>query len=136
MTPTIRTATCACRTVSITVAGDPVIHGGCHSGNCKRRTGSAFGISTYFKRSAVVTQTGATRVYAFKHKSRQHDQQRHFCETCGTTLFWHVPSQPELVGIAGGCFERGSLGSPTSSLAHDQKADWVGLPAQWRRVGG
>lgn len=44
----IRTATCCCWQASIGVEGEPKIHLVCHCNNCKKRTGSAFGISAYF----------------------------------------------------------------------------------------
>jgi hypothetical protein len=47
--------------------------GVCHCTNCKRRTGSAFGISTYFAKDAVVRQEGDTKVYAFHHAAQNHD---------------------------------------------------------------
>lgn len=41
----VRTATCCCGQTSIEVSGEPVFHCVCHCDNCKRRTGSAFGVS-------------------------------------------------------------------------------------------
>ena len=129
-----RTARCACGAASITVSGEPGIHGVCHCTNCKRRTGSAFGISAYFKRADVLESTGITRTYAFHHAAQDHDQERHFCSACGTTLFWFVSALPELIGIAGGCFGEVDLGEPTMSVTHSKKLSWVGLPSSWRTV--
>jgi hypothetical protein len=50
------TATCACGNSSITVNAGPLMLGICHCTNCKRRTGSAFGISAYFAKDTVVRQ--------------------------------------------------------------------------------
>ena len=41
--------------------------GVCHCANCRRRTGSAFGISAYFPREAVLDRTGEFSVYAYHH---------------------------------------------------------------------
>ena len=132
MTPSApRTATCACGQASITVDAPPTMHGVCHCGNCKRRTGSAFGISAYFERSAVTARNGATTVYAFHHAGQNHDQQRHFCARCGTTLFWTVSTLPDKIGIAGGCFADGSLPEPRYSVSDEQRLPWVTLPAGW-----
>src|SRR5687768_7180095 len=106
------TATCACRQASITVNALPTLHGICHCSNCKRRTGSAFGISAYFDRIAVTSIEGETSVYAFHHTGQNHDQERHFCKQCGTTLFWYLSALPDKIGIAGGCFPEGSLPEP------------------------
>ena len=125
------TATCACGQTSITVKAGPTMHGVCHCTNCKRRTGSAFGISAYFDKTAVVATTGQTNVYAFSHTPQNHDQERHFCAKCGTTLFWYVSALPEKIGIAGGCFADDGLPEPTYSVTDTKKEHWVVLPAHW-----
>ncbi len=127
-----RTATCACGGISITVRGDPAMHGICHCTNCKRRTGSAFGISAYFPRTAVVEQKGETQVYAFHHAAQNHDQARHFCPRCGTTLFWTISTLPELIGIAGGCFADGGLPEPAYSVTDGKREAWLTLPGHWK----
>lgn len=126
------TATCSCGACSITVNADPRMLGVCHCTNCKRRTGSAFGISAYFARQAVVQQTGHTQVYAFHHAAQDHDQARHFCARCGTTLFWFVSALPDLIGIAGGCFAGEALPEPTYSVTDGQREPWVSLPGTWK----
>lgn len=129
-----RTANCACRSTSITVSGEPEQHNVCHCSNCKRRTGSAFGISTYFQKSNIVEQLGETQVYAFHHAAWRHDQERHFCKACGTTLFWFVSTRPQSVGIAGGCFADDPLGEPTALAAYPQKLSWVDHPQHWKTL--
>ncbi len=106
------------------------MHGVCHCTNCKRRTGSAFGISTYFDKTAVVETTGETKVYAFHHAAQNHDQERHFCANCGTTLFWFLSAAPASVGIAGGCFADSLLPEPTYSVTDRKRLPWVSLPEQ------
>lgn len=125
-------ATCACGQASIMVNAPPKMVGVCHCTNCKRRTGSAFGISTYFPRSAVVSQEGETMTYAFHHAAQNHDQTRHFCKACGTTLFWFISTLPDQIGIAGGCFAGQGLQSPDYSGADQQREEWVTLPAHWK----
>lgn len=125
------TATCACGQASITVDAVPKMLGVCHCTNCKRRTGSAFGVSAYFDRSAVVSHKGETQVYAFHHAAQDHDQRRHFCKSCGTTLFWFVSTLPTQIGIAGGCFAEQGLSQPTYSVADSKREPWVSLPSHW-----
>lgn len=127
-----RTATCACGQTSITVEGDPQRHGVCHCTNCKRRTGSAFGISSYFPKANVVDKKGDTAVYALHNAAQNHDQERHFCPKCGTTLFWFISSSPELIGVAGGCFADEGLPEPTYSVTHRKKEGWLSLPTEWK----
>ena len=127
-----RTATCACGQTSITLDAEPQMHGLCHCTNCKRRTGSAFGISAYFPRTSVTGQSGRTSIYAFHHEAQAHDQERHFCPACGTTLFWYISTLPALVGVAGGCFADGGLPEPTYSVTHRKKEPWLTLPGEWK----
>ena len=70
-----RLATCCCRDIGIEVEGEPEIHCVCHCDNCKRRTGSAFGISAYFKDAQIVQFIGETNV--FEKINWLGDQKRH-----------------------------------------------------------
>jgi hypothetical protein len=130
------TANCACGNASITVNAQPTMHGVCHCTNCKRRTGSAFGISAYFDRTAVVEQKGETKTYSFHHAAQHHDQERHFCVTCGTTLYWYVSALPDKIGIAGGCFaDQGEI-APDYSVTDQKREPWLTLPSSWKAYVG
>ena len=126
------TGGCLCGQVRYTTSASPAFQVACHCTNCKRRTGSAFGISAYFLRSNVAETTGELLVYAFHHAAENHDQERYFCKRCGTTLFWYTSARPHLIGIAGGCFPDESLAEPTISFTSSKKLAWVGLPSSWK----
>ncbi len=121
-----RKALCCCGSSFITLAAAPIIVGICHCDNCKRRTGSAFGWSAYFLDDAVLETGGALREYRLSER-----QQRSFCATCGTTLFWKTSTFPGHTGVAGGCFED-PLPEPNLTVSNDGKCAWVGLPESWR----
>ena len=129
-------AVCACGQASITVSAGPTDHGICHCTNCKRRTGSAFGVSTYFDRSVVSEILGETTVYEFYNSTQKHQQQRHFCSRCGATLYWYVSTLPEKIGIAGGCFAESDLGTPTYSTTDRKRLSWVTIPDDWETYQG
>jgi hypothetical protein len=99
----MRKAECACGQLSIEVEGAPAMTVVCACTQCQRRTGSAFGISAYFKDDQVVAITGES-----KSGTRGSDSGRtltgHFCPECGTTLYWYAEAFPGRTGIAGGCF--------------------------------
>jgi hypothetical protein len=123
-----RIAECCCGQLLIEVTGEPEIHGICHCNNCKKRTGSAFGISSYFNNDQVLFKSGETNCYSLHNSEQNHDQQRYFCKTCGTTLFWSVSTSPQLTGVAGGCFVKTSLGEPQYSASHTNICLWLSLP--------
>ena len=127
-------ATCCCGACWITVSGMPVVNTLCHCANCKRRTGSAFGWSAYFPSDRVTATIGAFRTYSVPSKvpGEENLQERVFCGTCGTTLFWRSRDFPGLVGIAGGCVADPPLPEPDVTLGNEERCTWVGLPERWR----
>lgn len=101
----------------------------CHCRNCKKRTGSAFGWSTYFADDQITGKAGDVAVYAIDGAN---PQQRWFCRNCGSTLFWKMASLPGHTGVADGCFADNPLGAPSATVANDSRCAWVGLPGDWR----
>ena len=129
-----REAKCCCGACAIQVKGEPEINAVCHCENCRRRTGSAFGWSAYFKNDQVTATIGAFRTYSPPGKARDTEnwQERVFCGTCGTTLSWRSRDFEGLTGIAGGCFTETPLPEPTLTVANETRCAWVGLPAGWK----
>ncbi|MEX2297364.1 MAG: GFA family protein, partial [Dongiaceae bacterium] len=110
-----RTATCCCRACAIVVDGDPALNAICHCGDCKRRTGSAFGWSAYFADDRVQPPLGRLGLYGLRGDVAQ---ERWFCANCGSTLFWKSVSFPDHTGIAGGCFADTPLDMPTLTVSN------------------
>jgi hypothetical protein len=127
-------ATCCCGACAITVNAPPVINALCHCANCKRRTGSAFGWSAYFPDAAVTATIGAFRTYSVPSKvaGEENLQERVFCGTCGTTLFWRNRHFAGLTGIAGGCFADPPLPEPEATVSNEGRCAWLTLPERWR----
>lgn len=126
-------AKCCCERCFIEVTGEPEFHGVCHCTNCKKRTGSAFGISSYFKNEYILEKHGAFNCYSLHNAEQNHNQERFFCSHCGTTLYWTISTSPELTGIAGGCFVGEGLGEPKYSLNHSQICKWLFFPNSWNK---
>lgn len=124
-----RRASCCCGQCAIEVEGEPAINGVCHCGNCKQRTGSAFGWSCYFPDERVLRRSGDLKIYEI---AGANPQQRWFCARCGTTLSWTAADFPGLTGIAGGCFADPTMDAPNVSVSDEHRCAWVGLPADWR----
>ena len=57
-----RIAHCCCGLLRAEATGEPPFVGACHCMECQRRTGSPFGVSTYFPKEQVRTE-GPSKVY-------------------------------------------------------------------------
>jgi len=128
-----RIAECCCGQLKLMAAGDPVWNGMCHCDNCRKRTGSAFGLSAYFKSSTVQINNGEASVYKVSGANFGGDQLRYFCKNCGTTLYWTMAEQPDLIGVAAGCFVTIALDKPTYSASTENKHPWVKLPLRIKK---
>lgn len=124
-----RRANCCCGRCSIEVEGEPTVNAICHCDNCKKRTGSAFGWSSYFRDTQIVHKAGVLEVYPVDGANLQ---QRWFCANCGTTLFWKAAAMPEQTGIAGGCFVDRPLDAPSATVSNAGRCLWLHLPVTWR----
>jgi len=56
---------CACGKVRYHTIGQPVKTGLCHCRYCQLRTGTAFGISVYFKKENLKIESGDLKKYTF-----------------------------------------------------------------------
>ena len=121
---TQRTATCACRALSITAQGEPVKVSACHCRSCQRRTGSAFSVAVFFPKDQA-TQVGPSHSYVRQGDSGQ-SVEFHFCPTCGSTVFWYPAFRSQWVGIAIGCFEDDGL-RPTQAVYEQDRRPWVAI---------
>ncbi len=93
-----RTATCACGSLSIVLSGEPKHVALCNCLQCQKRTGSAFGLSSFFNRKDIVAINGAHQ--AFQRKALEtRTVEEPFCPACGSTVFWYGSVAPETVVV-------------------------------------
>ena len=120
-----RKAQCCCGECEVEVKSDPTLYALCNCNNCKKRTGSAFGLSAYFDKKDFLVISGKTHIYPVENA--QGKQERHFCPQCGTTLFWFADVFEGFVGVAGGCFVDEPLPMPTVSAMPENQCSWFSL---------
>lgn len=123
-----RIARCCCQACSIEVDGEPTLNAVCNCSSCKRRTGSAFGWSAYFRNEDIKARQGEFSAYELKGPP---PTTRWFCAICGTTMMWEGGGQ---TGFAGGCFADTPLPEPNITAYDDRRCAWVGLPETWMKV--
>ena len=83
-----RIVRCCCGSLRAEATDEPSLLGVCHCMECQRRTGSAFGVSTYFPKDQVRTE-GPSKVYVRGSDSGR-KVEFHFCPDCGTSVFWYA----------------------------------------------
>jgi len=118
-----RIAHCCCGSLRAEATGAPALVAVCHCMECQRRTGSAFGVSTYFSKEQVRTD-GLSKVHVRGSDSGRKIE-LHFCPNCGSTVFWYAEFVPDLIGIAFGAFADPSMSSPTLSAWEMTRHSWV-----------
>jgi len=95
---------CLCGEVRFEVSGQPELSGVCHCRYCQLRSGSALGVSVFFKKHNLRITRGSLKSYKFKTESGK-EMNYQSCATCSTTLFWEPEMVPDLVGTAGGVYD-------------------------------
>ena len=124
----MRTATCACGSMAITLRGEPLTVSMCFCTRCQRRTGSFVGYSAIYDRAQLVALPPADGAFHLPDGSTSF----HFCTRCGTTLWFEPDDASEgVVGIAAGCFADPTFPMPTRVMYAAQRhpsACWSGSP--------
>jgi len=122
-----RTAACSCGQLTVTMDGKPASVGACSCRECQKSTGSVFGISSYWPKTAVVEIKGKSTVWR-----RGSDAGRwvdsYFCPTCGSTLYWYAEALPDVIGIAAGNFADPNFEPPTYAVWSETQHPWVKFP--------
>ena len=108
-----RHAACSCGQLRVACEGEPVRVSICHCLECQRRTGSVFSTQARYTR-AQVRMEGKATVYA-----RKGDEGGivtfNFCPVCGSTVYWQIDKDPELIAVAVGAFADPGFGPPGRS---------------------
>ena len=126
-----RIAHCSCGSLRAVASGEPVVVGMCHCEQCQRRTGSAFGVSVYFKQD-LVRLSGPSTVFVRDGQDGRKLTQ-HFCPTCGSTIYWIADIRPGYIGVALGAFFDPHFPAPVRSVWEQSRHDWISIGSQVQR---
>ncbi len=130
----LRQARCSCGRLAISIEGEPKEVCVCNCLACQKYTGSAFGVSTYWPRSAIREVVGPSTMFRrISEAGRWID--KHFCSRCGDTVYWYVEFDLDVVGIPVGVFDDPLSLRPQVSYWTKSKHPWVGLPSDLRQLG-
>jgi hypothetical protein len=120
---------CVCGAVRFRTRGEPVRVSMCSCSWCKKRTGSAFGISVYFDQDNVeFPETNLQSYRLISDAGRWIESE--FCMSCGTVVTWTLEFLPGKRGMAGGSFDHPTFWyTPERYVFTRSKPDWLDVPS-------
>lgn len=96
----------------------------CHCLACQQRTGSVFGVQARFAEDKVTHIQGPFKAY-----TRQGDSGKsvtfHFCQECGSTVYWELEGLPGFRAVAVGAFADPHFGAPVISVYESRRHAWT-----------
>ena len=123
----MRTASCSCGQLRVSVEGEPARVGICSCTQCQRRTGAAFAVGAFFPKTQIAAIDGTHK--AFRRSSDAgRDVEYHFCPECGSSVFWYLDAAPQLTAVAVGCFTDPAFPPPARVIWAAHKLNWVEFP--------
>jgi hypothetical protein len=109
------------------MTGKPDIVSACSCTACQRKSGSAFGVSSYWPKSALESIAGESKLYR-RISDRGRWLDRHFCPICGSSVYWYLEARPDSIGVSVGCFADPSFEPPIRAIWCASKHPWVTFP--------
>lgn len=119
-------ASCQCGQLTVSVPGPTMAVVACHCIACQRRTGSPFGVAAYYPHADVVVAGEARRFD--RPTALDGVFENYFCPQCGTNLYFRGTKNPEMTGVAIGCFVDGHAMVPIRSVWEQSRHAWVTIP--------
>ncbi|WP_426753298.1 GFA family protein [Myxococcus sp. Y35] len=99
----------------------------CHCLACQQRTGSVFGVQARFPREAVIARQGDATAFTRTGDSGN-TATLYFCPRCGTTVYWEMATQPDVLAVAVGAFADPGFPPPRLSVYEARSHAWA-LPS-------
>jgi hypothetical protein len=120
------TGGCLCGAVRYEVAGEIGSAGYCHCEDCRRVSGSAFGVSVRVASADFRIVAGSPKGFT-KPGDSGRLVTRFFCPDCGSPLYTQPPLHPDVVFI-----KAGSLDDPT--VVHPNRQAWTRSRVSWSDI--
>jgi len=122
---TVRHAACQCGQLSLVCRGAPIRISVCHCLDCQRRSGSVFAAQARFPAEAV-TVTGEAQLFSRTGDSGSTADQ-YFCATCGSTLYYRLRRQADVIAVPIGAFADPTFPPPRFSVYEERRHPWVAV---------
>lgn len=106
----------------------------CHCDACKKRTGSAYGISVVIENTALLEFRGQTRT--FKRVAESGNEVEYdFCPACATVIRWRVAALQDRQVIAGGAFDNPGVFEMAGEMYTANALPWARIDCELSTSG-
>jgi hypothetical protein len=118
------TGGCLCGGVRYAYSGEVGTARYCHCADCRRISGSAFGVSVRVNTADFRITRGTTKSFT-KPGDSGRPVTRHFCPECGSPLFTEPPLHPETLFIKAGSLDDAALVRPDREAWTVSRVEWA-----------
>lgn len=119
-----RTAMCSCGSLRLKIKEEPTRVVICHCFQCQRRSGSVFSDNAYFPRAAVLSVEGEVKDFS-RPTERGGRVTFHFCPKCGSSVYWDLSMESQIIGVAVGAFADPGFTKPSRSVFGVTRHHWM-----------
>jgi hypothetical protein len=98
--------------------------GYCHCADCRKVSGSAFGVSLSVASSGFRIVAGTPKGFT-KQGDSGRPVTRYFCPDCGSPLYTQPPLHPDRVFIKAGSLDDASVVKPTRQAWTRSRVEWA-----------
>ena len=118
---------CLCGATVYRVTAEPLLVYACHCTDCQKRSGSAFGLSMWVRRTDIEVTKGeaATHVSTTEDGRVRHGR---ICATCGTRLWSEPQKHREFAIVRAGTLDDRSWLRPAAHLWTRSAQPWFVFP--------
>ena len=106
----------------------------CHCDACKKRTGSAYGLSVMTENNSLAEFVGDTKTFTRTGESGN-PVHYEFCPKCGTTVRWQIEIVPNRQVFALGAFDEPSQFTVVGEMYANEALPWARLGCDLVRPG-
>ncbi len=118
------TGGCLCGAVRYAYEGELGTAGYCHCEDCRRVSGSAFGVSLSVTASGFRITQGMPKGFT-KAGDSGRPVTRYFCADCGSPLYTQPPLHPDRLFIKAGSLDDPAIVTPVRQAWTRSRVDWA-----------
>lgn len=125
--PAPYSGSCQCGAVRFEITAEPLTAYVCHCSDCRKQSGSAFGMGIVVANEAIRMLQGETKVYV-KTADSGREAECHFCPQCGSRILHRGKAGPPMSIIKTGLLDDASEIVPVAHFFTRSADPWVEIP--------